>query len=95
VAATSPPTGVVPGAGCCAEEVSPPTGVVPGAGWAAGVLDAGGLEGVDWEVDCAQSVLAISNPAIIITLVSFILILMTSPPGANARQLPVPLRFTR
>ena len=90
VAETSPPTGVVPGAGCfvgVAAGVSPPTGVVPGAGWAVGVLAGGVLDGVD----CAHSAVASAsaNPASVIALKPLRPAPITSPP---ARKQPCGLR---
>jgi len=62
VAAVSPPTGVVPDAGCLEGAdagVSPVTGAVPGAGRAVGVFEAGVLDGgAAGGVDCAHEFVA-------------------------------------
>src|ERR1019366_8425645 len=101
-AGVSPPTGVVPGAGCLSGDlgcftsgegclaagVSPPTGVVPGAGWAVGVSAGGVLAGVADGVDCAHAIEASisASPARVIALEPLKPDLITQPPGEDDFQ---------
>jgi hypothetical protein len=89
VAAVSPPTGVVPGAGGLegAEAgVSPATGAVPRAGGAVGVFEAGALDGgATGGADCAHEFVASetarASPASAAAWEVIRTLRMTSPPA--------------